>query len=147
MIRIPAIINYIGSRKITSGAIAIIKNSKGEILLGKREKNHLIYSDMWGIPGGLIDYGETSEKAVIREIEEEVGVQIKIIKKGGVYEKIPTKKFKFQTITFVYYGKIISGIPEPKDETSEVKWFKPNELKKMKLAYNQEEILEKEGII
>jgi len=147
MKKIRGIINYIGSRKITSGAAAIIKNNKGEILLGKREKNHLFYPDIWGIPGGLIDYNETSEQAVRREVKEEVGVNIKIIKKGRVYEELPTRTLNFQTITFIYYGKIISGIPKPMDETSEVGWFKPSEIKKMKLAYNQEEILKKEGVI
>ena len=33
--------------------------------------------------------------------------------------------------------------PKPKDETQEVKWFKPQELKKMKLAYTHNEILKK----
>jgi hypothetical protein len=45
------------------------------------------------------------------------------------------------------YAKIISKTPKPKDETSEIRWVKPSEIKKMKLAYNHKQILEREGLL
>lgn len=141
-------LNFLGIKHVIVGAAAIIENSKGEILLGKRVKNHIFYPDTWGLPGGLLDYKEKSNQTVIREVKEEIGVDMKIIKKSNnVYENLPNKEFNFQTITFIYYGKIISGTPNPKDETSEIKWFKPNNIKNLKLAYNHKDILKKEDII
>jgi 8-oxo-dGTP diphosphatase len=133
---------------VTVGIPVIIKNNKGEILLGKRSKNVATYKNMWGLPGGLMDYKENLEEAAKRELKEELGVEIKIIKRSNeVYNVLPTKENKFHSVNIVFYAKIISGNPTPKDETREVKWFKPSEIKKMNLAYTHKEILEKEGLI
>ena len=134
-------------KRITPGVPAIIKNSKGEILLEKRAKNVLLYPGYWGLPGGLIEYGETIEQAIRREIREELGVDSKVIK----YAKKPMMNFaekgkKLQYLDIPVYCKI-KGKPMAKDETQDVKWFAPKEIKKMKMAYNHKEILKQEGII
>ncbi len=130
------------------GIPVIIQNKKGEILLGKRSKNIAIYPNRWGIPGGLMDYKETPESAAKREIMEELGVEIKITKKSNkIYNVLPTKYHKLHGLNIVFYARITKGQPKPKDETQEVKWFKPSELKNMKLAYTHTEILKKEGLI
>lgn len=68
-------------RKIVS---AIIFSKDKKILMGRKDPNKGgVYSDAWHIPGGGIDKGETLEQALIREIKEEVGIDItnyKIIK-------------------------------------------------------------------
>ena len=53
----------------------------------------------------------------------------------------------YQTITLPFHAKISKGTPKPLDETTEVKWINPKDLKKMKLAYNHKEILKDEKII
>ena len=60
----------------------IIQNKAGEILLQKRSD-----SNKWGIPGGMLDYGESAEEAAIREVHEETGVDVAIIDMLGVYSK------------------------------------------------------------
>jgi len=131
------------------GATAIITNNKKQILLSKRKNHGLFYPGYWNLPGGLIELGETAEQAVQREVKEEIGVTIKPIKyTGKYYEKIIYKNKKvYETITLPFYSKIIKGKPKPLDETIEVKWFNPKEIKKMKLAYNHKEILKDEKII
>jgi nucleoside triphosphatase len=54
---------------------AIIFSNDNHILLGKNVKGG-VYEDLWVIPGGGIDAGETKEQAVVREILEEVGIDI-----------------------------------------------------------------------
>ncbi len=134
------------NKKVTPGVPAIIRNSKDEILLGKRDKNLLTYPNYWGLPGGLIEYGETVEQAIERELKEELGVDSKFIKYGRPLMNLPTKEYPEQSLSITVYCKILEE-PKPKDETSEVKWFKPKEIKEMKLAYNHKEILEQEGLI
>ncbi len=131
------------------GATAIITNKKKEVLLSRRKKSGLFYPGYWNLPGGLIEIGETATKALKREVKEEIGVDIKVKKyTGRYYEKnlIRNKKI-YSTITLPFYAEIIRGVPKPLDETIDVKWFKPSEIRKMKLAYNHKEILKDEKII
>jgi len=130
------------------GVPVIIQNSKGEILLGKRSKNMHTYPSSWGLPGGMADYGEKIENTAKREAKEELGVDVKIIKRSeNIYQNTPTKNCTFHSVDIPFYAKIIKGIPKAKDETQDVKWFKPFELKKMNLAYAHKKILEGEGLI
>jgi 8-oxo-dGTP diphosphatase len=139
---------FIKQKLVYAGVPVIIQNSKKEILLGKRSKTNPSYSSFWGLPGGMIDYGEKIETTVGREVKEEMGVDIKIIRRSSnIYENIPNSNCKFHSIDIPYYAKIIKGVPKPKDETSEIKWFKPSEIKKMKLAYDHNKILKDEGIV
>lgn len=138
---------FVKHKYVIAGTPIIITDSEGRILLGKRTKEAIFYSGLWGLPGGLIEYGEKIENTAIREIKEELDVEIKVIKNTKPYESLPDKNCHFHTIGIPVYAKIIKGTPKPKDETSEVKWFKPNEIKKINLAYNHKEILIKEGLI
>ena len=56
-------------------AIALIDHD-GRILLAKRPRNKPM-GGLWEFPGGKIEKGETPEKALIREIDEELGVNTK----------------------------------------------------------------------
>ncbi len=139
-------IRLLVNKRIIPGVPAIIKNSRGEILLGKRGKNLLTYPGYWGLPGGLIEYGETIKQAIKRELKEELGVDSEFIKYGMLYEALPAKRFHFHYLNIPAYCRL-KGKPKPGDETSEIRWFKPKEIKKMKLAYKHKEILKQEGLI
>jgi 8-oxo-dGTP diphosphatase len=140
--------NFVKQKFVYAGVPVIIQNSKKEILLGKRGKKVLSYPGIWGLPGGMLDYEEKLIDAVRREVKEELGIDVKIIRRAkNIYENPPTKECKFHMIDIPYYAKIVNGIPKPKDETSEVKWFKPSEIRDMKLAYGHKNILKGEGLI
>jgi len=55
------------------GIGVIIKNSKGQILIGKRKGSH---SPFYSIPGGHLEMGETFEQAAVKEVLEETGINI-----------------------------------------------------------------------
>lgn len=139
-------IKLLFNKRVTPGVPAIILNSKKEILLEKRSKNLFMYPGMWGLPGGLIEYGETIEQAIKRELKEELGVDSNIIKYGKPTTELPNKKYKVQDLGIPVYCKIF-GTPKPLDETDEIRWFKPSEIKNMELAYNHKKILKQEEII
>ena len=144
------LLNFIGKifRINLVGVPVIIQNKNEKILLGKRDSKQSFYPNCWGLPGGLLNYKEKIEDCAKREIKEELGVEIKVLKKSkNIYEIIPSENYAFHTISPVVYAKIANGILTPKDETSEIKWFDKNEIKKMNLAYNHKKILIEEGML
>lgn len=139
---------FFRNKNVFVGVPVIIKNSNGYILLGKRNANAPFYPSTWGLPGGMVEYGEKIEDAAIREAEEEIGVKIRIIRKSNnIYENFPNRQCRIHTIDIPYYAKIVNGFPKPKDETSEIGWFSPSSIENMFLAYSHKEILKGEGLI
>jgi 8-oxo-dGTP diphosphatase len=141
------LLKFIIGKRPLIGVPVIIINSKKEILLGKRSKKSPFYPNTWGLPGGMMEYNETPEETAKREVKEEIDVEIKIIKKLEIYNNLPNKNCKAHLIDIPFIAKIIHGNPEPKDETIEIKWFQPFEIKKIKLAYSHKEILKREKLI
>ena len=145
---IRAFLNFVNRKYVYVGVPVIIQNSKGEILLEKRNNKVIYYPGFWGLPGGMPEYGEKLEDTAKREVKEELGLEIEIIGRSkNIYEGKPNKECKSHNVDVPYYAKIIKGKPKPKDETKDVKWFKSSEIKMMNLAYYHNEILEGEGLI
>ena len=63
---------------IHRGVGAFVFNKKGELFIHKRAKQKKLYPEQWDCTvGGGVDYGETYEEGLVREIEEEIGIRIK----------------------------------------------------------------------
>jgi phosphoglycolate phosphatase len=112
---------------------ALIFNSKNEALMIRTHK----WSNLWGIPGGKIKWGETSENALRREILEETGLKISDIKFALVQDCIHSKEF-YRDAHFVllnYTCRCAAKNPRVKlnDEGREFRWMKLAEAKKLKL--------------
>src|SRR5262245_3477497 len=68
---------------------ALVFNTRGEVLMVRTHK----WSDLWGIPGGKIKFGETAEQALRREIKEETNLDIERIQFELVQDCIHSKEF------------------------------------------------------
>ena len=55
---------------------AIILDNKTRILLLKRSQSNRTFKGKWQLPGGKIEFGETVEQAIIREIQEELSCKL-----------------------------------------------------------------------
>jgi phosphoglycolate phosphatase-like HAD superfamily hydrolase/ADP-ribose pyrophosphatase YjhB (NUDIX family) len=111
----------------------LIFNAKGEALMIRTHK----WSNLWGIPGGKIKYGETSETALRREILEETGLKISGIQFVLVQDCIHSKEF-YRDAHFVllnYTCRCPGKNPRVKlnEEGREFRWVKLADAKKMKL--------------
>jgi ADP-ribose pyrophosphatase YjhB (NUDIX family) len=65
---------------VVPSASAIVTDELGRILLIKRRDNEL-----WALPGGGHDIGETIEETAIREVKEETGLDVEIVALTGIY--------------------------------------------------------------
>lgn len=66
---------YVGHKPIIlPGSVVIIVSAHNEILLQKRHNGN------WGLPGGLMDLGESFEDVAKREVLEETGLVVKNLK-------------------------------------------------------------------
>lgn len=109
------------NKPIVCGAI-LEKNKK--ILL----VNPIIRKGLWNMPAGHKKKNETLKQAAIREILEETGFQVKLI-------KLISTNTGNDYITKVWQAKIISGILHfPKDEITSAKWFTIPQALKLKLT-------------
>jgi len=64
---------------------AIVEFPNGKILLIKRAT--VVFKGYWALPGGRVDAGENVEQALKRELEEETGLHVKIVRKIGEYHE------------------------------------------------------------
>lgn len=127
------------------GVDAIIRNEKGEILLMHRTAG--VYKQYWGLIAGKVEWGEEVEDALKREAKEEIGVEIGNIQyTGRYYDKIGRHPSKTM-ICLPHFCDIINGEPSAVSECDEVRWFKPEEIKDMELAYDHKQMLEDLNLI
>jgi nucleoside triphosphatase len=68
---------------------ALIVNKQGKILLTKSHK----WFDKYTLPGGHIEVGETMKEAVIREVKEEVGLDVEVVEMLLMQEAIFAEEF------------------------------------------------------
>ena len=94
----------------------------------------------WALPGGFVDYGESLEKAVVREAKEETGLDITDVRQFHTYSD-PKRDPRFHTVGTVFTAKA-KGRPQAGDDAAELKIVKLGEIKDLKLAFDHEIILQ-----
>ncbi|MCK4968013.1 MAG: NUDIX hydrolase [Candidatus Aenigmarchaeota archaeon] len=102
----------------------IITKNK-EILLVKR--NVYPFRGYWTLPGGHIEYGETVEQAIGREIKEELNLTIKIKQLIGIFSG-PRRDPRYHLISISYWLQIISGNIRLNQEANQFAYFPLNKL-------------------
>lgn len=141
---------------------ALIFSKDNKLFMGQKDSTKGgVYSDCWHIPGGGVDENETKEIALIREIKEEVGIDIssknfelvddqgtgtteKVLKDTG--EKVLCK-MEFN----VYKIKLNQDADDIQvnlsDDLVKYKWFEISELKNVKLTPPSEKLFGKLGLV
>ena len=92
-------------------AAIILENDKGEFLLYLRDnKPDIPFPDHWDLIGGHVEEGETPEEALIREVKEELDIDLKDYTFYKKYECLTGDAY--ENIKYIYYGKINLSIEE-----------------------------------
>ena len=129
-------------------AVGAVIRKNGRVLLVKRRFEPS--KEKWSIPGGLVELGERVKDAVKREIYEEVGLEIRLIKLIDVVDNITRDKdgrIRFHYILSDYLAVPKRGVPRGNDEILDLGWFTPEEASKLNLTKTSRHLLKKIGFL
>ncbi|MDH2878714.1 NUDIX hydrolase [Bacillus cytotoxicus] len=95
---------------ILVGAVVLVINKKGEVLLQQRTEPY----GKWGLPGGLMELSESPEETAYREVYEETGIHVKNLRlihvfSGANYFTKLANGDEFQSVTTAYYTDEYEG--------------------------------------
>ncbi len=92
----------------------------------------------WAIPGGFVDVGERVEHAAVREAQEEVGLDVRLIALLGLYSD-PSRDSRGHTVTACYVAEA-AGTPVAADDAKNCQIFSLDELPEI-LAFDHAQVL------
>lgn len=115
--------------------IVLYRADRGVLLIERRNPPH-----GWALPGGFIDYGESAERAAIREAAEETGLDVRLTRLLGVYSD-PSRDPRFHTLSVVYAAEADDGVePCAGDDARNARFFPLTELPDT-MAFDHRKIL------
>jgi 8-oxo-dGTP diphosphatase len=115
---------------ILPAVAAAIFNTEGEILLHKRKD-----VNKWCVISGHVEFGETIEQAILREIKEETNTDAAVVRFIGVYSSPSSQTYHYndKSIQYItsYFEARLHSEPEQgfsNTETAELRYFKTDDL-------------------
>ncbi len=125
-------------REIIRVAVGIVFSPAGEFLVAQRPAGKP-FAGCWEFPGGKVEHGESTQQALIRELQEEINLTPQTYEPFVVIEQIIENKcFLLDTWLVSEY----SGIPKP-NEGQVLKWVSLAELKQLTFPPANHQIIEK----
>jgi 8-oxo-dGTP diphosphatase len=115
-------------QKILVTAIII---KEGNILMQKRTDKIDTHCDKWTTPSGFVEINEHPQEAIIREVKEELNIEVEILSVIPSIDSFPNHKGKYHMIYIAYLCKYISGELKNTDQDgdiSEVKWVSLSDI-------------------
>lgn len=107
--------------------VAVLIEKDGKFLLGQ-EATKIIYG-LWNWQQGKVERGEAFDVAAMREVKEETGYDVELVKKLTVLEN----PFPGTKEIHVYLGNIVGGeLKYVKEEILDVKWFTAEQIRDMR---------------
>lgn len=121
---------------------AVVRDDQGRLLLIKRTDN-----DLWSIPGGGMEPGETVSAAVVREVREETGYEVRPIRLVGVFSD-PRHVVAYddgevrQAFSLCFECAVHSGESQTSEESSAVEWVPSAQIATLKMHRSIRERIE-----
>ena len=113
---------------VVPAAVGFVPDDAGRILL-----QHRVDNDLWALPGGTHDFGESIEDTVIREIREETGLEVEVTGLVGIYSD-PRHVIAYsdgevrQQFTLAFRTRVLGGRLARDSESHELRWVAKDEL-------------------
>jgi ADP-ribose pyrophosphatase YjhB (NUDIX family) len=116
------------ANSLVPAASAVVTDDGGRILLHRRRDN-----DMWALPGGVMELGESIADCAVREVREETGLEVEVVGVVGIYSD-PKHVFAYddgevrQEFSICFACRIVQGEVAVSEESTEVRFFTPDEV-------------------
>jgi ADP-ribose pyrophosphatase YjhB (NUDIX family) len=113
------------ANSIVPSATAVVTDDTGRILMVHKTDN-----DLWALPGGGMDLGESIADAAVRETKEETGIDVEVTGLIGVYTN-PRHVLAYddgevrQQFSLCFTTRMLGGTLRTSGETSEVRFVSP----------------------
>jgi len=113
---------------IVAACTVVTRDADGSVLLIRRTDNQL-----WALPGGAMEFGESVSQTAVREVREETGLEVQISGLVGIYTD-PHHLVEFsdgevrQQFSICFTAERTGGTIATSDESSEVRFIAPVDL-------------------
>ncbi|MDI6411913.1 (deoxy)nucleoside triphosphate pyrophosphohydrolase [Streptomyces albus] len=107
----------VAKRVVVAGAIV-----NGGRFLAARRTAPPEFAGRWELPGGKVEPGETPQEALVRELREELGVEVETL------ERIPGEwELKAGLVLQAWWARLLKGDPQPLQDHDELRWLTPEQ--------------------
>ena len=119
----------------TAAATAILLQHKDKLIFVRR--GHEPSKGMLDLPGGFVDYNESAEEGILREIKEETGFKVEELAYfGSLPNRYIYKNVTYHTCDLLYTGKINDiSTYSPSEEIPELLQLHPSEVNLNEIAF------------
>jgi ADP-ribose pyrophosphatase YjhB (NUDIX family) len=109
------------SQPVVGVAAVVLHNNQVLLVQRGREPG----KGSWGLPGGVLELGETLAEGVRREVHEECGVDIAVGPVVGVFEPMlrdAAGRLRFHYVVIDYLARYLGGELRPADDADDARW-------------------------
>lgn len=108
---------------------AIIENGTGRVLLAQRPKGKRL-EGLWEFPGGKLEAGESAEEAILRELKEELHLDVRLKLKLGAFDF----DYPWSQITLHVFIVTALNDPHPSPDVEVFRWVDVAEVETFQLC-------------
>ncbi|MEV0269910.1 NUDIX domain-containing protein [Hamadaea sp. NPDC050747] len=116
------------ANSVVPSVVAAVRNEHGQLLMIQKTDNNL-----WALPGGGHDIGESVTETVVREVREETGIDVEVTGLVGIYTN-PRHVMAYddgevrQQFSIAFTARPTGGRLQTSDESRQVEWVDPSRL-------------------